>query len=209
MEKSQEWLDAGLCIGRQQAFAIIATKCSAAQAQCLKQLTESGAHEMLGLTWEEFCPQYTGICRATADRIIQQYDEFGEAYFKLSSLAQISPETYRHIANRVDAETIEVAGEPVALTEENGPKIRAHIQTLRAQIRAERRRTEPGLQELQSRLDDVLAEASRLIGADMPADRQAALCGLALDAARKWAKVARDVERVMHPAVPQQEVEAA
>ena len=35
MHTPREWIDAGAWVGRQQAFAVIANKCSAAQALCL------------------------------------------------------------------------------------------------------------------------------------------------------------------------------
>jgi len=79
-------------VGRQQAFAVIANKCSAAQALCLKQVRETRLYEKLDLTWDEFCKEYAGIGRAYADRLIQQHEEFGEAYFRLSEIARISPE---------------------------------------------------------------------------------------------------------------------
>ena len=80
--------------GTPQAFAVIANKCSAAQALCLKQVRESRLFEKLGLTWEEFCQEYAGISRVHAERLIQQHEEFGDAYFRLSEIARISPETF-------------------------------------------------------------------------------------------------------------------
>ncbi len=79
MEASTEFIDTTLWVGRQQGFAVIASKCSAAQAQCLKQLKDSALYEKPGLTWEEFCRRHAGLSRATGDGLIQQYDEFGEA----------------------------------------------------------------------------------------------------------------------------------
>ena len=55
MDTPKEWIDAGAWIGRQQAFAVIGSQCSAAQAISLKHVKESRAYEQLGLTWEEFC----------------------------------------------------------------------------------------------------------------------------------------------------------
>src|SRR5581483_11657043 len=147
MEQNQEWLDAGFWIGRQQAFALIASKCSAAQAQCLKQVRESKIHEKLGTTWHEFCPAHFGISRPTADRIIQQFDEFGAAYFKLASIARISAADYRELAPSIDAETIRIDGEHVPITQANASRIRAHVASLRSELKAEQIRTIPSLQE--------------------------------------------------------------
>src|SRR6516162_7325772 len=91
-------LDAAAWVGRQQAFAVIASKCSAAQAECLRQIKETRAHDQLGLTWEEFCIQHAGISRRYAETLISRLDEFGDTYFKLSQLARVSPDTYRRIS---------------------------------------------------------------------------------------------------------------
>jgi hypothetical protein len=53
METPREWIDAGAWVGRQQAFAMIANGCSAAQALCLKQVRETRL--------------YAGISRENAD----------------------------------------------------------------------------------------------------------------------------------------------
>ena len=133
MEPTSEFIDAAAWVGRQQAFAVIASKASAAQAQCLKQVKGDRLFEKLGITWEEFCLSHVGLSRQSADRLIQQYEEFGEAYFKLSELARISPQTFRQIADSVDDETITMNGEEIALVPENAPRIRAGLDALRSQ----------------------------------------------------------------------------
>ena len=125
METPGECIDAGVWVGRQQAFAVIANKCSATQALCLKQVRETRLYEKLALTWEEFCKEYAGISRSQADRLIQQYEEFGDAYFRLSGIARVSPETYRLIASQVSDDGHEIDGQKLALIPENGPRILA------------------------------------------------------------------------------------
>src|ERR1035441_8383384 len=94
MDTAKDFMESGAWVGRQPGFAVIASKCSAAQAHALKEIKESRAFEQLGLTWQEFCLQYAGLCRERADALIRQFDEFGEAYFRLSQLAPTPPETY-------------------------------------------------------------------------------------------------------------------
>src|SRR5437899_3027032 len=117
--------EAGALTGRQQAFAMIASKCTYAQAVCLKEIHDTRAYETLGLTWEDFCSQHAGISRVTAETIIRRLDEFGEAYFRLAALVRISPDAFRQIAGRVTAETIQLDGEQIPLTSANACKIRA------------------------------------------------------------------------------------
>jgi hypothetical protein len=197
METPREWIDAGAWVGRQQAFAVIANKCSAAQALCLKQVRESQVFEKLGLNWEEFCKEYAGISRVHAERLIQQHEEFGEAYFRLSEIARISPETYRQIAGQVSDEGLEFDGGKLALIPENGPKIRAAIQTLRTQLKQARDASQlvsPGIALLQVRLDAVVAEFSKMARRPLGPDHRAALQGLAAYAIHKLKDVVQSLE---------------
>src|SRR5713226_8790969 len=77
-QNPQKMIEASVCIGRQQAFATIANKCSSGQAEALKQLHDERAYEHYGLTWEQFCTTHAGISRSLADRIISRIEEFGE-----------------------------------------------------------------------------------------------------------------------------------
>ena len=198
METPREWIDAGSWVGRQQAFAMIANRCSAAQALCLKQVRETRLFEKLELTWEEFCKEYAGISRAQADRLIQQHEEFGDAYFRLSEIARISPETYRKIASQVSNEGLEFDGEKLALIPENGPKIRAAIQTLRAQLQEVRdagQPTSPGITQLVIRLDALLEEVSTMSRRLLDAGERAGLQGLVAYAVNKWTHVQSEIRK--------------
>lgn len=195
MDTPKELIDAGAWIGRQQAFAVIGSKCLAAQALSLKQTKESRAHEMLGLTWEEFCSQYAGISRAHADGLIRQLDEFGDTYFRLSEIARISPETYRQIAPHIDGDTIEIEGEKLALSPENAPKIRSAILQLRAQLRQAREQNPArGVVELQSRLDALLSDTDRIFNGLHADDEISGFQALCKYAASKWTKLGQDLE---------------
>jgi hypothetical protein len=197
METPREWIDAGAWVGRQQAFAMIANRCSAAQAVCLKQVRETRLFEKLELTWEEFCKEYAGISRENADRLIRQHEEFGDAYFRLSEIARISPETYRKIASQVSDEGLEFDGRILALTPENAPKIRAAIQTLRAQLQEVRdagQPTSPGITQLVIRLDALLEEVATMSRRLLDAGERAGLQGLVAYAVDKWTHLARAVQ---------------
>jgi hypothetical protein len=136
-QATQDWLDLGAWVGRQQAFAVIANQCSAAQALSLKQIKETSCHDKLGLSWDEFCQRHIGLSRRQADRIVSQYNEFGETYFRLSSLAQISPEGYRQLAAAVEDNCIEIDGEQVPIAPENAARIRAFVRARRSPCPAE------------------------------------------------------------------------
>src|ERR1700691_5586135 len=122
--ETRQWL------GRRQAFALIANGCSAADAQCLKAIKDDATYKSLGLSWEQFCEQRAGMSRATADRIIDRLQEFGEAYFQLSQVMRISPERYRMVEGAVADQTIEFRGEKIPITRENTGTIAAAVDAL-------------------------------------------------------------------------------
>ena len=130
-----EFTDPGPWAGHQQAFAVIASHCSAAQAHCLKKARDSRAFEPLGLDWDQYAKRYFGVSRSQADNLIRRLDQFGESYFHISQLARIGPAAYRRIADRVVNGRFHVDGEQFEIAPENAPKIRAAIETLRAEWR--------------------------------------------------------------------------
>src|ERR1035437_8141311 len=98
--------DLGALIGRGQAFGLVTSHCSAAQAECLAQIPDAGLYKALNLTWDEFCQQHAGASRAHVNEIIRQLKEFGAAYFRLSEIIRISPQSYRMIEGTVKDEAI-------------------------------------------------------------------------------------------------------
>ena len=130
---SPEFTDPGPWAGHQQAFAVIASHCSAAQAHCLKKARDSRAFEPLGLTWDEYAKRHFGVSRPQADKLIRHLDQFGESYFHISQLARIGPAAYRRIADRVKDGRFHFDGQQLEIAPENALRIRAAIETLRAE----------------------------------------------------------------------------
>ena len=197
---SQKHIDLGSWVGLQKAFANVASGCSAARAQCLKQVRDSKMLDDLGLTWEEFCSLHAGLSRRQADHLIQQYERFGDAYFRLTEIAPVSPKTFQQIAAQVTPDSIEVEGQALALTPENAPKIRAAIQSLRRQIlhpRAEPRPA-PDVIELRIRVDALIADLAKAIAAlqfASPIDgTRPALSGFVVYVIDKFRNLARQLE---------------
>ena len=202
---SQKQIDLGTWVGLQKAFANVASGCSAARAQCLKQVRDSHMLDDLGFTWEEFCTLHAGISRRHADNLIHQYERFGDAYFRLTEIAPVSPKTFQQIAAQVTPDTIEIDGQPLALTPENAPKIRAAIQLLRHQIQhpsrgeAERDPRPPAnVIELRIRLDAVLKDAAKAFHAINPMvqveSELAGLRGLAAYGIDRFRALSREFE---------------
>ena len=124
-------LEIGTWLGRRQAFSLIAGRCSAADAKCLRELRESKKYKLLGLTWEECCKQRAGIGRSTADQIIQNLEEFGPDYFVMAQVTGISANEYRRIRGSVSNHALLHAGDEIPIEVENAPRLIAAVEALR------------------------------------------------------------------------------
>ena len=124
-------LEIGTWLGRRQAFSLIAGRCSAADAKCLRELRESKKYKLLGLTWEECCKQRAGIGRSTADQIIQNLEEFGPDYFVIAQVTGISANEYRRISGSVSNHALLHAGDEIPIEVENAPRLVAAVEALR------------------------------------------------------------------------------
>src|SRR5260370_2913834 len=178
----------GTWVGRRQAFGLIANKCSAADAECLKQIRDSKRYKSVADNWDEFCPRYLGRSRGHADRLIEQLEEFGTAYFELSQIVRIPEKAYRAISGAVSGHSIEYNGETIPISEENSGRIAEVVRLLRQEseqstlqlvnmlltapmaipteqrrkLRAVRKRLEASFQQLET------IGASDLLGPDRP-----------------------------------------
>ena len=186
--------DLGAWIGRGQALSFVANHCSAAQAECLTRIRKEGLYKALNLTWDEFCKQHTGASRAHADEIIRRLEEFGAAYFRLSEIVRISPQSYRAMQDKVKGETIEVGGESIPITPENAPRIRQAIGALREELRntqAAQARYSLGITQLQARLDACFDDMSALSRRPLDVGERAALQALIRYTFNKTKRLAR------------------
>ena len=168
-------LELGTWVGRRQAFGLIANKCSAADAECLRQIRESKRYKEAAATWEEFCPRYLGLSRTHADRIIAQLEEFGSAYFELSQIVRIPEQAYRAISDAVSDHSIVYNGEKIPISKENGGRIAEVVTLLRHESEQFSRRLEltqarpkaaqareKRLRGFRKRLDGCLAELASM-----------------------------------------------
>jgi len=131
-------LDLGLVIGQNQAFGLIAGRCSAAQAETLRRLREEEKYKRVSPRWRDFCAQYLKINGKEADRIIQYFEEFGSQFFEVSQLTRISPETYREIAPSIQDGKLHLDGEAIELIEGNAAKVSAAVDRFRRAKRPKR-----------------------------------------------------------------------
>jgi hypothetical protein len=200
MTDYKEFIETGSWIGRQQAFAVMASHASAAQAACLKEMRDSRAFEKAGITWDQFCEEYAGISRMHADRLIAQYSEFGESYFRLSQLARISSETYRQVAGKIKDDVLEFEDEQIPLTAKNVPKIRAALNKLRADLRIARgnakERPPLTVKEFRMRTDMAASEVQNAACMAQTAAELEVFRGMCQYAREKWERNSDTVNRI-------------
>ena len=151
--KQEKMLNLGVWLGRHRAFGLIANRCSAADAECLKAIRDGGEYKELGLSWEQFCEKHAGVSRYQANRQIHYLEEFGANYFRLSEVMAISPDTYRLIAGSVTEEGLEFGGERFALIPENRVKIGAAVSAARSKTDGD-----ATIAALRKKLDALIAE---------------------------------------------------
>ena len=160
-------VELGFALGQSHTFGLVAGRCSAAQAQGIRHLREEKLFKRLCEKWDDFCPRYLRMSRAEADRIIRHLQEFGPAYFELSQLTRISPETFRAIAPAVTDGVLHHKGEAIELTAGNSRKVIAVIAEMRRDLSRE-----PDVQQrihgLAERCIAILAEIDRIARDDHP-----------------------------------------
>jgi hypothetical protein len=179
-------LELGTWLGRHQALGLIANKCSAGDAACLREIRDNKHYRALGLTWEEFCSRHTGVDRRTADRIVERLEEFGEAYFNLSRLMPIQPSGYRELASSVTGNTIELDGQKIPITPENAPQIIDAVRELRSRLEREQSKARVPFSALQNRLDLCHSELAGAIRRGVGKSEGAILIAVLTDATTRF-----------------------
>jgi hypothetical protein len=129
--ESAALLEVGVALGQNHAFGLVAGRCSAAQAEGLRRLREEKLYKRCTEKWEDFCSGFLKISRAEADRTIRLWEEFGAAYFELSQLTRVSPETFRAIAPSIQDGALLYQGEAIELNSENSRRVAAVVAELR------------------------------------------------------------------------------
>ena len=129
----EDAVDLGTWMGRKQAFSLMAGRCSAADAECIRKLRGDRTYRTLGLNWDKFCRERLGISRSNADSIVRQLEEFGPAFFTLAQVMHITADEYRRISSAVTGEKLLHAGEEIPIEAENAPRLAAAIEDMRRQ----------------------------------------------------------------------------
>lgn len=129
-KKQDDILDLGTWLGRRQAFAAIAGRCSAADAMCIRELRNSKKYRAYGLNWEEACKQLLGLSRSAAEENVRLLEENGPEFFTLRLVAGITPDQYRRIKGAVSGHALLCAGAAIPIEIENAPRLAAAVAEL-------------------------------------------------------------------------------
>jgi hypothetical protein len=158
-----EALDFGRMIGQRQTFSLMAGKCTAADADCLKKTRDRKLYLGFAKSWDQCCTRYFGMSRANAERLIGLLEEFGLAYFEVAQLTRVSPEIFRALAPSIHDKALHHQGEAIALIPENAARVASVVATHR---KAPPPRTmETRLDAIEQRVDRLLAEFEELSSA--------------------------------------------
>jgi hypothetical protein len=111
-------LELGMVLG-QRKTGMIAGRCSAAHAECLRKLRDEKLYLRFASNWEEYCNDHLKINRRSADRVIAMLKQYGPLYFELAEMTGITAASYRKIAGAIQQDGIHVDGEVIALIPEN------------------------------------------------------------------------------------------
>jgi hypothetical protein len=153
-----EQFDLGQWLGRHQALALVANYCSAADAHALRTIREQKLYRTLGVTWEEFCPRHVGMSSRTAERIIENLEEFGESYFNLRDVLKIPAPEYRQIQPAIEQNTLEFEGRRIPINRENTEQLIKAVQFLRRRLEQETLAARSPVLQLHDRLDRMIGQ---------------------------------------------------
>src|ERR1700676_96518 len=160
-----EAFDVGIWVGRKQAFALVAGRCLAADAEILFEIREKKLFRTMEKTWEDFCVKRLGFGRSYADRVIRQFKELGPNFSKLSCFTRIKPAEYRLIVGAVTDDGLAYGGEVIPLESENVPKLAEAVIALRREGICETNPIDPAEQSFakaEKAVKSAVAEFQRL-----------------------------------------------
>jgi len=165
----------GRWLGRRDAFAAVAGRCSAAEAQSLQQIRETRAYKEVEPNWEEFCARHVGVSRRQVDRTIRLLEEFGPAYFHVAQMTHVTPDEYRAIAPHVGEDGVRVDGTVIALLPENSEKVSSAVAELVKRQKPAAPSGQPPLLAVETVLKKFEALRLAVAGMQMPDAREQSL----------------------------------
>ena len=136
MSDNQQVLELGIMLGQRRAFGLVAGRCSAAQAECLRKVRDEKTYLKFASTWDEFCVRQLKIGKRTADRAIALLKKHGALYFETAALTGITPAEFERIAQAIQRDGIHAGSDVIALIPENAARAVDAVARLQAEAAA-------------------------------------------------------------------------
>jgi hypothetical protein len=125
-------MELGILLGRRQAFALVAGRCTAAQVDAMRRMRDGKLYLRVADKWGEYCSNVLKMTGRNANFLIGYLNEFGPGYFDLAQPTGITPAAYRLIAPAMQRDGIHLGGEVIALIPENAAQAAEAVSRLRA-----------------------------------------------------------------------------
>src|SRR6185369_13952738 len=132
----QQVLELGMVLGQRRAFAMVAGRCSAAEAECLRKIRDEKTYLKFAPNWAEFCERQLKISKRTADRAIALLKKHGPLYFETAALTGITPAEFERIEHAIQRDGIHLGSEVIALIPENATRAVDAVARLQAEAAA-------------------------------------------------------------------------
>ena len=162
LSAEQQVLELGIMLGQRRAFGMVAGRCSAAQAECLRKVREEKTYLKFAANWAEFCERQLKISKRTADRAIALLKKHGTLYFETTALTGITPAEFERIEHAIQRDGIHVGSDVIALIPENAARAvdavaRLQAEAATAQSAEQGASAEEQLRELERRARQLCA----------------------------------------------------
>lgn len=132
----QQVLELGIMLGQRRAFGMVAGRCSAAQAECLRKVRDEKTYLKFATNWAGFCERQLKISKRTADRAIALLKKHGTLYFETAALTGITPAEFERIEHAIQRDGIHMGSEVIALIPENAARADDAVARLQAEAAA-------------------------------------------------------------------------
>jgi hypothetical protein len=132
----QQVLELGIVLGQRRAFAMVAGRCSAAQAECLRKIRDEKIYMKFAPNWDEYCRRHLKMSKRTADRVIGLLKKLGALYFETAALTGITPAEYARIEHAIQQDGIHIGSEVIALIPGNASRAVDAVAHLQAESNA-------------------------------------------------------------------------
>ena len=160
MSDEEQVLELGIMLGQRRAFGMVAGRCSAAQAECLRKIRDEKTYLKFAPNWAEFCERHLKLSKRTADRAIALLKKYGTLYFETAALTGITPAEFERIGHAIQQDGIHVGRDVIALIPENAARAVDAIARLQAEAAAAES-AEPAA-SAEERIDELERRARQL-----------------------------------------------